>query len=256
MTADVYGSMVVYMDAERQAAVLPDRARLLADASNEMRGGADSTARRLERELRESIIRLELPPGTRLTEQDIATRFGVSRQPVREAFIGLDRAGLIAVQAQRGTVVVRISSRRMMEARFIREAVEVAVARRCCVTMDPAIRREIDELLAVQARAAARGERDRFSRADEAFHVALAAGCGMPSAWTVLLDIKAHMDRVCHLTIPDADSMRPLVDQHAAVIAAIDAKNADAAEAAMRHHLTEILRALPKVEAENPGLFE
>ena len=222
----------------------------------DVRVGSDSTARRLERELREAIIRLDLPPGTRLTEQDIATKFGVSRQPVREAFICLDRAGLIAIQAQRGTVVVRISSQRMVEARFVREAVEVAIVRRSCATFDPAIRHEIDELLDAQSRAATRADRARFSRADESFHQALAAGCGMPSAWESLEDIKAHMDRVCHLTIPDVSSMQPLVDQHKAIIAAIDANNPDAAEAAMRHHLREILRALPRVAADNPDLFE
>lgn len=217
---------------------------------------SESAARRLERELRSAIVRLELPPGTRLTEQDIASRFGVSRQPVREAFISLDRAGLLSVRAQRGTMVVRISRERMVAARFVREAVEVAVARRCCVNFDPAVRREIDDVLDMQERTADRADRDGFTPLDEHFHQALARGCGMPSVWDALADIKSHMDRVCHLTIPDAASMRPLVDHHRAIIAAIDAKDADAAEAAMRYHLTEILRALPKTEADNPDLFE
>jgi len=215
-----------------------------------------SAARRLENELRAAIVRLELPPGTRLTEQDIANRFGVSRQPVREAFISLDRAGLLSVRAQRGTMVVRISRERMVAARFVREAVESAVARQCCRGFDAAIRRELEENLDIQERVAGRADRERFTRLDEDFHWALARGCGMPTVWDALTDIKAHMDRVCHLTIPDTASMRPLVDQHRAIMQAIDAKDADAAEAAMRHHLTEILRALPRVEADNPDLFE
>lgn len=217
---------------------------------------SESAARRLERELRTAIVKLELPPGTRLTEQDIASRFGVSRQPVREAFISLDRAGLLSVRAQRGTMVVRISRERMVAARFVREAVEVAVVRRACVEFDAGVRREIEDLLDLQRRAALRADRDSFSQLDEAFHQALTRGCGMPSVWDALADIKSHMDRVCHLTIPDAASMQPLVDQHRAIIDGIDAGNPDAAEAAMRHHLTEILRALPKAEAANPDLFE
>jgi DNA-binding GntR family transcriptional regulator len=217
---------------------------------------SESAARRLERELRNAIVKLELPPGTRLTEQDIASRFGVSRQPVREAFISLDRAGLLSVRAQRGTMVVRISRERMVAARFVREAVEVAVVRRACVHFDPGVRHEVEDLLERQKRAAARPDRDSFSLLDEAFHQALTRGCGMPSVWETLADIKSHMDRVCHLTIPDAASMQPLVEQHRAIIAGIDAKDADAAEAAMRLHLTEILRALPKAQAAYPDLFE
>lgn len=217
---------------------------------------SESAARRLERELRSAIVRLELPPGTRLTEQDVAGRYGVSRQPVREAFISLDHAGLLSIRAQRGTLVVRISRERMRAARFVREAVECAVARRACTDFDPAIRHEVEDLLAMQHRVAARGDRDGFTQVDEAFHQALARGCGMPSVWDTLTDIKSHMDRVCHLTIPDAGSMNLLVEQHRAIVVAIDANDADAAEKAMRYHLTEILRAMPKAEADYPDLFE
>ena len=64
------------------------------------------------------------------------------------------------------------------------------------------------------------------------------------------------MDRVCSLTLPGAEAMAPLVEQHRDIAAAIDARDADRAEAATRHHLTEILRALPRIEAENPELFD
>src|SRR6187402_2376761 len=81
----------------------------------------ETTAAQVERDLRESIIRLELAPGTRLSEQEIATRMGVSRQPVREALIALGKSKLVDIRPNRGTVVVRISARQMIEARFVRE---------------------------------------------------------------------------------------------------------------------------------------
>ena len=64
------------------------------------------------------------------------------------------------------------------------------------------------------------------------------------------------MDRVCLLTLPGADAMLPLVKQHRDIVAAVDAQDPDRAEQAMRHHLSAILRALPRVEAEHPELFE
>ncbi|WP_134496658.1 GntR family transcriptional regulator [Microvirga pakistanensis] len=214
-----------------------------------------SAAQRIENELRRSIITLELPPGSRLSEHDIAERHGVSRQPVREALIGLARTRLVEIQPQRGTIVVKISVRKMMEARFVREAIETAVVRRACSSFDRQSRQRIDDLLEMQAHAARRDDHAAFQRYDELFHVALAEGAGCPLAWEAIQDIKAHMDRVCQLTLPGPEAMLPLVDQHRAIVTAIDACDENAAAEAMLRHLTEILRALPRVEAEHPELF-
>ena len=215
-----------------------------------------SAAQRLETEIRRAIIALQFPPGARLSEQEIATRYGVSRQPVREALIALAKTRLVEILPQRGTTVAKISVRKMMEARFVREAIEVAVVRRACEGFDAQSRIRIDDVLDLQAKAAERDDHTAFQRFDELFHLALAQGAGCPLAWEAVQDIKAHMDRVCHLTIPGADAMRPLVEQHKSIMAAIDRRDHDMAAEAMRFHLTEILRALPQVEAENPELFE
>lgn len=216
----------------------------------------ESAAHRLERELRRAIVTLELPPGARLSEQEIAQRYGVSRQPVREALIALAKTRLVEIQPQRGTVVVKLSVRKMMEARFVRESIEVALVRRACGGFDRASRERIDDLLDAQDRALARGSHSDFQRYDELFHIAIAEGAGCPLAWTAVEDLKAHMDRICALTLPGAETMAPLIAQHRAIMAAIDAGDADAAEQATRHHLTEILRALPGIEADHPDLFE
>ena len=114
--------------------------------------GEGSAARRVEAALRQAIISLELLPGTRLSEQEIADRYGVSRQPVREALIALTGAGLVEVQAQRGTAVTLLSLDRMLQARFVREAVEIAVIRRACEHFTPPSRGEADELQAILSR--------------------------------------------------------------------------------------------------------
>lgn len=215
-----------------------------------------SAARTLEDELRRAIVTLELPPGTRLSEADVAERHGVSRQPAREALMGLARTRLVQVLPQRGTVVAKISVQRMLQARFVREAVETAVVARACAGFDAGARERIDGLIEMQARYAEADDHASFQRYDALFHVALCEGAGCPMAWETIQDIKAHTDRLCQFTIPDTAAMLPLVEQHRRIVAAIDARDADAAVAAMRLHLTEILRALPRVEAEHPDLFE
>ncbi|MCF4129487.1 GntR family transcriptional regulator [Methylobacterium sp. SyP6R] len=215
-----------------------------------------SAAERVEASLRRSIIALDVLPGTRLSEQEIAARHGVSRQPVREAFIGLSRTRLVEVRPQRGTVVTKISVSQLMQARFVREAIEIAVVRRACETFDPTSRRRIDDLLALQEERAAAGDHAGFQRADSLFHAALAEGAGCALAWEAVQDVKAHLDRACQLTLADAAAMLPLVEQHRAILAGIDARAPEEAEAALRHHLWEIVRALPRAEARYPDLFE
>jgi len=179
----------------------------------------------------------------------------VSRQPVREALIGLARMRLVEIQPQRGTVVVKITVKKTMEARFVREAVEAAVARRAAGAFDPTARERVGQLLERRDAAARAGDHAAFRRHDEAFRVELAEGAGCGLAWAAIRDIKAHMDRACHLTLPGAQAMLPPIARHRAIVAAIDARDPDAAEAAMRLHLGEILRALPRIEAEHPELF-
>lgn len=221
------------------------------------RSSLDRTAAaRIERTLREAIIRLELLPGTRLSEQEIASHYGVSRQPVREALIALAKSSLVEIRPNRGTVVVRISVQQMLEARFVREAVEVAVARRACESFDPFMRQRIGTNLEQQAEAISTGEHDAFRILDEQFHVNIAKGAGCTLAWIAIADMKAHMDRVCNLTLERTEARRHLLDQHRAIIDAIDRRDADGAEAATRTHLHAILGDLAKIEAENRDLFE
>jgi GntR family transcriptional regulator, rspAB operon transcriptional repressor len=216
----------------------------------------ETTAAQVERDLREAIIRLELAPGTRLSEQEIATRMGVSRQPVREALIALGKSKLVDIRPNRGTVVVRISARQMMEARFVREAIEVAVARRASEGFDNWTRRRVDTILSRQRAAMEAHDHNAFRREDEQFHIAIAEGAGCGLAWNAVADIKAHMDRVCNLQLRHPDSMKNLISEHEAIIVAIDSKDSDASAAAMRRHLNGILSDLPQIEAQNPELFE
>lgn len=218
--------------------------------------GGSTTAAQVERDLREQIIRLDLRPGARLSEQDIATRLGVSRQPVREALIALAKSKLVEIRPNRGTVVVKISARQMLEARFVRESIEVAVARRAAAGFDDWSRQRIEQVLGRQRAACDAADHNAFRREDEAFHAVVAEGARCRLAWSAVADIKAHMDRVCNLQLRNPASMRLLIEQHRGIVAAIDARDADAAAEAMRVHLSGILSELPRIEADHPTLFE
>lgn len=216
-----------------------------------------SVRQRLHQVLRQSIIRMVLAPGQALSEKEIADTFSVSRQPVREAFIRLSEAGLVEVRPQRGTYVVRISRQAVLEARFVREAVEVAVARESAERgLEPRTLAELNELIERQRNCIEPQDHDRFFLLDEAFHRALALGTGHTTAWRVTEDVKAQLDRVRYLSIPDSTPILKLTDQHQAIVDAIAHRDPEAATRAMSIHQREILQSLPELTRRFPEMFD
>ena len=205
--------------------------------------------------LKQAIVQLQLRPGNALSEAEVAKRLGVSRQPVREAFIKLAEAGLVEIRPQRGTLVLLISRREVENARFLREAIEVAIARKAAQDATPEGIEAIRQTLERQREANSRGDVAGFMRADDSFHQAIARSVECEHAWRVLESLKVQMDRVRYLSMPQATPVPTLIAQHEAIVEAIAAHSPDGAETAMRVHLSEILRSLPRIVEAHPEMF-
>jgi DNA-binding GntR family transcriptional regulator len=205
--------------------------------------------------MRQAIIQLQLRPGDPLSEAEMARRFGVSRQPVREAFIKLAEVGLVEIRPQRGTSVVMISRREVENSRFIREAIEVAVGRKAAQEADPRFHDLLDALVERQRAANRAGDHVEFLRLDENFHQVLAQAADCEHAWRLLENLKAQMDRVRYLSLSDATPIETLIEQHAVIAESIRRRDPDAAEAALRQHLSEILTSLPKLAEAHADWF-
>ena len=209
------------------------------------------------RALRDAIVRMQLYPGQALSEKEIAERFGISRQPVREAFIRLAEAGLVKVQPQRGTFVVKISQKAVRDVRFVREAVEVAVVRTAALQgLNEDTLAQLYELIEAQEKVTEKADFERFYLLDEALHRALALAIGNDYAWRVVEDIKAQMDRVRYLSLPEATPLKLLTEQHAEIVEAIARRDPERAERAMHIHLSEILQSLPRLAERFPDMFQ
>ncbi|MFK0165123.1 GntR family transcriptional regulator [Rhizobium sp. NPDC090279] len=203
--------------------------------------------------LRRFIVRGEFSPGTAMSEVDIAGRFATSRQPVREAFIKLAEDGLLEVRPQRGTFVRKISIAQVIDARFVREAIETSIVRELAAKGDTALIKRLRQQLKEQA-AVSIDRPDDFMKLDEQFHWTLADAAGRSYGWKVIEDVKLQMDRVRHLTLKTFPQQR-LVRQHAAIVDGIEHAAPDEAEREMRQHLQLILEDLPSVEKQHPDFF-
>lgn len=206
------------------------------------------------RHLRERIIRNDLVPGNRISEAEIAKQFNVSRQPVREAFIKLAEQGLLAVLPQRGTIINKIAYTAVLDARFLREAIEADFVAILASAPDAQLLRELRGQVAAQRRIDA-GDAAGFIQMDEQFHRTLAEGAGKGGAWKLLEGLKSQMDRVRFLALAQFP-MAKLIDQHEAIVDSIAAGQITDAGRAVRNHLREVLHDLPQIQAANPDFFD
>ncbi|WP_415913567.1 GntR family transcriptional regulator [Paraburkholderia sp. J63] len=229
---------------------LPDMTATIALDSHE------PISKQIFRALRQAIFIGQMPPGTPLSEKEIAEKFEVSRQPVREAFIKLSEAGILQVLPQRGTFVKKISPRKVREGRFIREAIESAVVRKAADSITDAQLQLLGENLREQRVAAKVNDMPAFLALDESFHRSIAQAIDCAAAWDTIQDIKAQMDRVRYLSLPDVSPLELVIRQHAKILAALRAHDPAAAEDAMRVHLREILESLGPIAARNLNWFE
>ncbi|KGJ06521.1 GntR family transcriptional regulator [Paracoccus halophilus] len=214
-----------------------------------------STAPQVYDWLRDVILRCELPPGARLSEIEIGKRIGVSRQPVREAFIRLASDGLAEIRPQRGTYISAISVSAVLSARLIREAVESDLVRMIAADADAALIARLDHELDRQREAVARGDTDGFVRLDDDFHYAIAQAAGQETVWGVLEGLKSQMNRLRYITVRAFDAQK-LIDQHAAIVEGLRARDPGRAEQAMRLHLREVLNDLPELSRSHPEFFK
>mgnify|MGYP000261967344 CR=1 FL=1 len=206
------------------------------------------------RSLRERIVRTQLAPGSRMSEAETAVMYGTSRQPVREAFSRLADDGLVEIRPQRATLVTRISRTAVLEARFLREAIEADLARAAARQRNAATVALLESLLQEQS-AVPVSDPERFMPLDEAFHRTIGEAAGHAHAWQVIEGFKVHMDRVRFLALRRFP-IEALITQHRVVAEAIVARRPAAAEHAMREHLNAIIADLPAIVLANPELFD
>jgi DNA-binding GntR family transcriptional regulator len=216
---------------------------------------AEQVGPQVYRSLRKRIIRGDLEPGGLISEAEIARAFSISRQPVREAFIRLAEEGLVEIRPQRGTLVRKINIASVMDARFVREAVEADIVKIVAERRDPRVIASLQRQIEAQ-RKVAHQKAGEFLQLDEAFHLTLAVAADKAHVWSIVNNVKAQMDRLRQLSFVMVSAAEPAVDQHHAIVEAISKGDPSDAEAAMRTHLRRILSDLPVMAELKPNYFE
>lgn len=220
------------------------------DTGKKTRGRPKGTgAKRVYEGLRQEILELRLPPGETIEEATLERRFDVSRTPVREALIRLASDGLITLLPNRGAQVAKID---IADVPQFFEAMDVCqrlvlrlAASRCTETQLAEIRRLHDAF----AQAAEDHDVVRMTEVNHDFHVATGEACGnkyVQGLYEELLSVGLRLSRSAFGTAFDEKEVDEgyfgnVVEQHGAMLDALAARDADAAETLGRAH-TDLFR--------------
>lgn len=219
-------------------------------------GATQSASLRTLDALRARIIAMDLPPDSVLSRIDLAAEYNVSQTPLREALQKLEAEGLVDIYPQSRTVVTRIDPVQIREAHFLRLAVETEVLRRLAPVADGALISRLRTLVALQeALAGNSAELPAFQELDELFHQTLMAAAGQPGLYALLRSRSGHLNRLRRLDLPGEGKIRHILEGHHAVIAALEAHDPEAAQEAIRDHLSQTLSRLDVLRETHPQFF-
>lgn len=219
-------------------------------------GARRTTVDDIFEELRDDILSLRLKPGDKISEADVASQFGVSRQPVRDAFSRLAHLDFLLIRPQRATVVKRFSIRQIEKSRFVRAAIEMEVLRRAAEKCDAQHAKLLNAEIAAQEQAIKDGAVDRFGALDYAFHKTLCQIANADFAFEVIMAEKSKVDRLCLLSLSKENRMPDLLDDHKSIAKAVINHDQDGAIAAGRHHLARLDDTITGITATNANYFE
>ena len=206
--------------------------------------------------LQDEILSLKLRPGDKLSEADVATRFGVSRQPVRDAFSRLANQDLLVIRPKRATEVRRFSMREIEKSRFVRSAIEERVLRQAAQHCDLIGAARLDMALAEQEAAVQSNDVETFGALDSAFHKTLCGITKVDFAFDVILAEKTKVDRLCLLGLAKEARMPELVEDHREIAEAIKSHDAERAVIAGMKHLGRLDDTIARISEINANYFE
>lgn len=214
-----------------------------------------SLAQRVYLSIKQAILALNFPPGANLKKAPICERLGVSRAPVADAIARLAAEGLVDVVPQSGTRVSYFSMSEIREGVFLREALELATVAKVARDFTDDQRKRLSRNMRLQELLIEDEDIPGFYHADEEFHALLMAFTGFVRLPDVAQTVSLQVSRARMLLLPSPGRVAETLEEHRAIFDAVQQRDENAAQDAMRHHLGQLMPRIEVLEQEKPHLF-
>lgn len=185
--------------------------------------------------IRADIIGGHFEPGDRLTEERLASRYSVSRNPIREAIRRLESEGFVEALPNRGATVSQLSAQRASELLQVRSALETLVVSLAASRRDDSHIEQLRDVLAEGHRAVAGGSYDELADLNSRFHALLADASANLTLTTIIAQLR---DKIAWVYVSELDARaEDSWAEHAAMLEAIEASDPERAVALMADHI-------------------
>jgi DNA-binding GntR family transcriptional regulator len=198
--------------------------------------------RRVYERLRDEIVSASLRPGDQLVEARLASDLGVSKTPVREALIRLQRDGLVEIEPYHGARVLNPSPEDVLEILELRGLLESHIARRLAITRPPEVLDALETTITRGRAALERGDEDDVADALTEFSDVFTAASTNTRLASVLTDLRSVLLLIGNTSLHVAGRDARSLDEHARILAALRKGDAEAAAAATARHVASVQR--------------
>ena len=188
--------------------------------------------------IREAILKGSLKPGERVSEPDLAERFGISRTPIREAFRQLESEGYLQVVPRKGAVVASLSERDIEEFYAIKIILEGFAAKMAAENLTV---KDIERLESINERLqkmADEGDVKKFFRVHNEFHEVFIKAAGNDKLYEMINQLVMKFKRLRLASLSQPGRMDGSVEEHRNMIQAFKNRDGDCADGVVRHAAT------------------
>ena len=206
------------------------------------------------RVIRENIVKLELAPGSMISEQDIANQLNLSRTPVHEAMQELSSTKIIEILPQRGSHVSLIDMALVEEAVFARSTIEGAITEMASTCATEKDIQELEENVTLQQFYYEKNNLDKIMELDNAFHEMMYKITNKMQCHYMIRLMSIHYDRIRELHLHSFNPER-IINEHNEILNAIKNKDAKAARAASDKHLSRHHMQTEEIKQKYPQYF-
>ncbi|MER5943848.1 GntR family transcriptional regulator [Streptomyces sp. NPDC001928] len=212
---------------------------------NEARPGAGEQAKQHAlAQLRQAILHGEMAPAQRLVENELAEQFGVTRASIRAALIDLEAQGLVERIRNRGSRVRVVTVEEAVAITECRMVLEGLCAAKAAVAASDEQLTQLTDLGTAMTKAVTDGEPMTYSELNQELHARIREFSGQRTAVELLERLNAQLVRHRFQLALRPGRPQHSLSEHLAMIEAIEARDPQAAEAAVRAHLTSVIEAL------------
>jgi len=191
----------------------------------------------VRQEIERMILTGAIEAGSRINEQALAARLGVSRGPVREAIRGLERQGLVVTVVNQGSYVRKVSAEEALELYDLRALLTGRACEILATAPPPGAEARLAALVAQMEQAAEADDAPRYYTLNLEFHDALMELGSGARAQRIYDDLGNELHLFRRRALVHPEKMRESNAEHAAILAAIRARDSAAARAAGEAHI-------------------